>query len=136
MTKVGQRRKAVPSRTNSDRGSSQIFGTVHRGTRRISRPGETPEEAGLVNQTGLSRKHIFDGVQNCLKRLQVDYIDVLQCHRFDYNTPIEETVRVFDFLSIYFACSECMTLDASPARCRESRIRSLHRHELVLCIPV
>ena len=108
---------------------------MHRGTRRISRPGETPEEAGLVNQTGLSRKHIFDGVQNCLKRLQVDYIDVLQCHRFDYNTPIEETVRV-SLLRIHFDCSERMTLDASPTRCRKGRIRSLYRHELVLCIPV
>ena len=37
-------------------------------------------------------QHIFDSVKASLKRLQVDYIDVLQCHRFDYDTPIEETV--------------------------------------------
>ncbi|KAI0064017.1 Aldo/keto reductase [Artomyces pyxidatus] len=48
---------------------------------------------GYVNQKGLSRKHIFDAVKNSLKRLQLDYIDVLQCHRFDYNTPVEETMQ-------------------------------------------
>ncbi|KAM0561256.1 hypothetical protein ACHAPJ_003134 [Fusarium lateritium] len=38
-------------------------------------------------------KHIFDNVKLALKRLQTDYIDVLQLHRFDYETPIEETMR-------------------------------------------
>ncbi|KAM0792283.1 hypothetical protein ACM66B_004973 [Microbotryomycetes sp. NB124-2] len=45
-----------------------------------------------VNAHGLSRKHIFDSVKASLKRLDTDYIDVLQCHRFDYETPIEETM--------------------------------------------
>jgi aryl-alcohol dehydrogenase-like predicted oxidoreductase len=45
-----------------------------------------------VNQHGLSRKHIFDAVKHSLERLQLEYIDVLQCHRFDPETPIEETV--------------------------------------------
>ncbi|KAJ6505226.1 NADP-dependent oxidoreductase domain-containing protein [Mycena sanguinolenta] len=49
--------------------------------------------AGYVNQHGLSRKHVFDGVRNSLRRLGLDYIDVLQCHRFDPNTPIEETMH-------------------------------------------
>lgn len=48
---------------------------------------------GYVNQYGLSRKHIFEGVKRSLERLQLDYIDVLQCHRFDYNTPIAETMQ-------------------------------------------
>ncbi|KAG8835471.1 hypothetical protein FRC17_003038 [Serendipita sp. 399] len=52
-----------------------------------------PEEYGYINYGGLSRKHIFESVQASLKRLQMDYIDVLQCHRFDPNTPIEETMR-------------------------------------------
>ncbi|THH15962.1 hypothetical protein EW146_g4594 [Bondarzewia mesenterica] len=51
------------------------------------------DEEGYVNQHGLSRKHIFDSVKHSLKRLQLDYIDVLQCHRFDYHTPIEETMQ-------------------------------------------
>ncbi|KAI0648551.1 Aldo/keto reductase [Trametes meyenii] len=50
-------------------------------------------EHGVINQRGLNRKHIFDSVKASLKRLQVDYIDVLQCHRFDYETPIEETMQ-------------------------------------------
>ncbi|EMD34213.1 hypothetical protein CERSUDRAFT_140571 [Gelatoporia subvermispora B] len=52
-----------------------------------------PEEIGLVNQHGLSRKHIFASIKASLERLQLDYVDVLQCHRFDYNTPIEETMQ-------------------------------------------
>ncbi|KAJ7046899.1 aryl-alcohol dehydrogenase [Mycena alexandri] len=52
-----------------------------------------PDASGYVNQHGLSRKHIFDSVKHSLERLQLDYIDVLQCHRFDNNTPIEETMQ-------------------------------------------
>ncbi|KAJ7363874.1 Aldo keto reductase [Mycena albidolilacea] len=51
-----------------------------------------PNAYGYVNQGGLSRKHIFDGVKASLKRLQVDYIDVLQCHGYDKETPVEETM--------------------------------------------
>ncbi|KAF7375654.1 Aldo/keto reductase [Mycena sanguinolenta] len=52
-----------------------------------------PDTRGYVNQYGLSRKHILASVQDSLKRLQVDYIDLLQCHRFDYETPISETME-------------------------------------------
>ncbi|KAH8980538.1 Aldo/keto reductase [Lactarius akahatsu] len=51
------------------------------------------DKIGFVNQHGLSRKHIFDSVKKSLERLQLDYIDVLQCHRFDTSTPIEETMQ-------------------------------------------
>ena len=40
-----------------------------------------------------SLQHIFDSVKKSLERLQLDYIDVLQCHRFDPDTPIEETMQ-------------------------------------------
>jgi len=52
-----------------------------------------PDEAGFVNQHGLSRKHIFDSIKASLKRLDLEYVDLLQCHRFDYQTPIEETMQ-------------------------------------------
>ncbi|KAJ8488410.1 hypothetical protein ONZ51_g3576 [Trametes cubensis] len=55
--------------------------------------GKKPEEVGIINQHGLNRKHIFDSVKASLQRLQLDYIDLLQCHRFDYSTPIEETMQ-------------------------------------------
>lgn len=53
----------------------------------------SPDDKGYVNQHGLSRKHIFDSVKASLERLQLDYIDVFQCHRFDPNTPIKETMQ-------------------------------------------
>ncbi|KAI8974167.1 Aldo/keto reductase [Trametes punicea] len=55
--------------------------------------GKKPEDFGIINQKGLNRKHIFDSVKASLQRLQLDYIDLLQCHRFDYDTPIEETMQ-------------------------------------------
>ncbi|KAF4434129.1 alcohol dehydrogenase [Fusarium acutatum] len=47
----------------------------------------------LVNQMGLSRKHVFHAVDKCLERLGTDYIDVLQIHRLDRETPPEEIMR-------------------------------------------
>lgn len=51
---------------------------------------------GGPNDTGLSHKHIIEGMNNSLKRLQLDYVDLVFCHRPDRNTPIEETVRAMD----------------------------------------
>lgn len=50
------------------------------------------------NQTGLSRKHVIEGCNAALKRLQVEYIDLFYCHRPDKNTPIEETVWAMNTL--------------------------------------
>lgn len=50
------------------------------------------------NQTGLSRKHIFEACHAALKRLNVDYLDLFFCHRPDKNTPIEETVWAMNHL--------------------------------------
>lgn len=50
------------------------------------------------NDRGLSRKHIMEQANASLKRLDVDYVDLYYCHRFDPETPIEETLRAFDDL--------------------------------------
>ena len=50
------------------------------------------------NDRGLSRKHILESCNASLQRLQTDHIDLYQAHRFDYATPLEETLRAFDDL--------------------------------------
>ncbi|GBE82852.1 Putative aryl-alcohol dehydrogenase [Sparassis crispa] len=59
----------------------------------LARTSQSPQEMVIINQRGLSRKNIFDAVKKSLERLQLDYVDLLQCHRFDYETPIEETMH-------------------------------------------
>ncbi len=54
--------------------------------------------ASHPNGVGVSRKHIMDGVDASLKRLQTDYIDLYQVHVWDHATPIEETLRALDDL--------------------------------------
>lgn len=63
------------------------------------------------NDTGLSHKHVIEGVNNALKRFQLDYVDLVFCHRPDPNTPIEETVRAMDIVikqgkAFYWGTSE------------------------------
>ena len=50
------------------------------------------------NDRGLSRKHIMESAHASLRRLQTDYVDLYQAHRYDYETPLEETLRAFDDL--------------------------------------
>jgi voltage-dependent potassium channel beta subunit len=63
------------------------------------------------NAAFLSRKHILEGIKSSLEKLQLDYVDILYCHRPDYDTPLEETCRamhhVIDLgLSFYWGTSE------------------------------
>jgi voltage-dependent potassium channel beta subunit len=51
-----------------------------------------------VNDRGLSRKHIFESVDRSLARLKTDYLDIYFCHRFDPETPLEETARAMNDL--------------------------------------
>ncbi|MEU3310338.1 aldo/keto reductase family protein [Nocardiopsis sp. NPDC055551] len=63
------------------------------------------------NDRGLSRKHIIRGCEDSLRRLGTDYLDLYQAHRFDYTTPLEETMRAFEDLvrqgkALYIGVSE------------------------------
>jgi len=78
------------------------------------------------NQTGLSRKHLIEGTWNSLKRLQLDYVDLLYCHRPDPEVPIEETVWAMDYiirngLALYWGTSEWSAeqLEAAHQACKE-----------------
>ena len=64
-----------------------------------------------VNGLGLSRKHIIEGTKASLKRMQMEYVDVIYAHRFDEHTPLEETIRAFSWvidqgLAFYWGTSE------------------------------
>lgn len=64
-----------------------------------------------VNDRGLSRKHIFENIDRTLKNMQMDYIDMYFCHRFDTQTPMEETLRALSDLVakgkiLYYGVSE------------------------------
>jgi voltage-dependent potassium channel beta subunit len=72
------------------------------------------------NESGLSHKHIIEGFHNSLRRLQLEYVDLLYCHRPDPETPIEETVRAMDILVrqgkvFYWGTSEWSAADIKRA---------------------
>jgi aryl-alcohol dehydrogenase-like predicted oxidoreductase len=66
----------------------------------------------LVNNHGLSRKHIIEGLRASLKRLDLEYVDIVYAHRPDRLTPMEETVRAFNHVietkgwALYWGTSE------------------------------
>ena len=64
-----------------------------------------------VNDRGLSRKHVMEAINGSLRRLKVDYVDLYQAHRFDHETPLEETMRAFEDIvrsgkALYIGVSE------------------------------
>jgi aryl-alcohol dehydrogenase-like predicted oxidoreductase len=72
------------------------------------------------NDRGLSRKHIMESIHGSLRRLGTDYVDLYQAHRYDHETPLEETHRAFDDLVrqgkvLYLGVSEWRAEEISAA---------------------
>ena len=98
----------------------------------------------IPNQRGLSRKHIIEGTKASLKRLQMDYVDVVYAHRYDPHTPMEEIVRSFNWLidqgmAFYWCTSEWSSEEITHAMevanrlnligpiCEQPQYNMLHR---------
>ncbi len=81
--------------------AEEVLGRALKGMRRESLEIFTkvywPTGSGM-NDRGLSRKHIMESCEASLQRLQTDHIDLYQAHRYDHETPLEETLRAFDDL--------------------------------------
>mgnify|MGYP003587084305 CR=1 FL=1 len=81
--------------------AEEVLGQALKGQRRegleIFTKVYWPTGAGR-NDRGLSRKHIMQSCHGSLRRVGVDYLDLYQAHRYDYSTPLEETLRAFDDL--------------------------------------
>ncbi|GAA1750715.1 aldo/keto reductase family protein [Nonomuraea bangladeshensis] len=81
--------------------AEEVLGRALKGVRRESLEIFTkvywPTGPGQ-NDRGLSRKHITESINASLRRLQTDYVDLYQAHRFDHETPLEETLKTFDDL--------------------------------------
>src|SRR5438045_8408097 len=68
------------------------------------------------NDKGLSRKHIMQSIDNSLRRLGVDYVDLYQIHRFDASTPVEETLRALDDV---LTAGKALYIDTSAVYARQ-----------------
>ncbi len=79
--------------------AEQVLGAALKGQRRESLEIFTkvywPTGPGGPNDTGLSRKHVMESINGSLKRLGTDYVDLYQAHRYDTETPLEETMQAF-----------------------------------------
>ncbi|MEG3616516.1 aldo/keto reductase family protein [Isoptericola haloaureus] len=79
--------------------AEQVLGDALQGERRESLEIFTkvywPTGPGGPNDTGLSRKHVMESINGSLRRLGTDYVDLYQAHRYDTETPLEETMQAF-----------------------------------------
>lgn len=92
--------------------STKIYWGTHNST--------LPSPRNKINNLGLSRKHLIEATQASLERLQLSYVDILYAHRPDRYTPIEETVRAFNYLintgkTLYWGTSEWLASEIEEA---------------------
>ncbi|MCP2635788.1 aldo/keto reductase family protein [Microbacterium sp. HD4P20] len=85
--------------TYANTAAESVLGEALKGQRRESLEIFTkvywPTGPKGPNDTGLSRKHIFESINGSLRRLGTDYVELYQAHRYDYETPLEETMQAF-----------------------------------------
>ena len=83
----------------ANQAAESVLGSALKGLRRegleIFTKVYWPVAEKKPNDTGLSRKHIMESINGSLKRLQTDYVDLYQAHRYDVETPLEETMQAF-----------------------------------------
>ena len=79
--------------------AEEVLGSALKGERRQSLEIFTkvfdPTGPKGHNDLGLSRKHILESIDGSLTRLKTDYVDVCQAHRYDVETPLEQTMQAF-----------------------------------------
>ena len=80
------------------------------------------------NDTGLSRKHIIEGTHAALQRLQMEYVDLIFCHRPDLHTPIEETVRAMNHIIAQGKAFYWGTSEWSAQQITEAHMLALREH--------
>ena len=120
---------------------SKCYGTVGEepGVVHIRYPNEMKKSKDYINQGGLSRQAIFNAVDMSLSRLGVEYLDLLQIHRFDATVPVEETMKalhdlvetgkvryigMFPFQIRVWASGGCVLLTGIQERVRCGRTNS------------
>jgi aryl-alcohol dehydrogenase-like predicted oxidoreductase len=89
------------------------------------------------NDVGLSRKRIIEGTRASLKRLELEYVDIIFAHRPDYSVPMEEIVRGFSWLidnglALYWGTSEWTAVKFEEACQIADRLR-LHKPVVEQC---
>ena len=83
------------------------------------------------NDRGLSRKHVFEALHDSLRNLRTDYVDLLQCHRYDPETPLPETVRAMGDLiaqgKVHYWGTSCWTAAQIADGCRTADLLGVPR---------
>jgi aryl-alcohol dehydrogenase-like predicted oxidoreductase len=116
----------------ADTAAESVLGEALKGERREGLEVFTkvywPTGPGKHNDSGLSRKHVMESIDGSLRRLGTDYVDLYQAHRYDHETPLEETMEAFADVvrrgkALYIGVSEWRAEEISAAH---ALARELH----------